>query len=46
MKLMFATLLLRYDMKLAPGTAPKVRYLATMALPETQLPILFKVREI
>jgi cytochrome P450 len=44
MMLMFAELITRYDMKLQPGTAPKVMYIATMAVPETKLPILFKRR--
>lgn len=44
MKLMFATMLLRYDWKLAPGTSPKTMYIATMAVPDTKLEVLFKAR--
>jgi hypothetical protein len=44
MMLMFAELISRYDMKLEPGTAPKEIYIATMVIPETKLPILFKRR--
>ncbi|KAF2742828.1 cytochrome P450 [Sporormia fimetaria CBS 119925] len=46
MKLMFATLLLNYDMKLAPGTAPKELRIGTMALPDTNLKVLFKARSV
>lgn len=45
MKIMFATLLLKYDFKLAPGTKPKEIYVATMALPDTTLEVLFKARD-
>lgn len=44
MKLIFAVLLLNYDMKLAPGTAPGPWYLGTMAIPDTALRVLFKSR--
>jgi hypothetical protein len=44
MKLMFSLLLLRYDMKLAPGTKPKCFHIATMAVPDTKLPVLFRAR--
>lgn len=44
MMLMFAELISRYDMKLEPDTAPKEIYIATMVIPETKLPILFKKR--
>ncbi|KAF2768435.1 cytochrome P450 [Teratosphaeria nubilosa] len=42
MKTILALMILRYDMKLIPGTAPKVRYFGTAPIPETQLPILVK----
>lgn len=44
MKLIFAKLIQRYDMSLRPGEAPKEMLIATMAIPETKLQILFKVR--
>lgn len=44
MMLMFAELISRYDMELEPGTAPKEMYIATMVIPETKLPILFRRR--
>jgi hypothetical protein len=42
MKLLFATLLLGYDFKLAPGTKPKELRIGTMAIPDTSLQVLFK----
>jgi len=44
MKLMFAILLLRYDISLVPGTKPKEIYVATMSLPDTTMEVLFKAR--
>ncbi|KAH8901728.1 cytochrome P450 [Thozetella sp. PMI_491] len=45
MKILFSLLLLRYDMKLVPGTKPQPFYIATMPIPDTQLQVLFKARE-
>lgn len=44
MKLMFALLLLKYDFKLAPGDEPKPFFIATMAIPDTNLKVQFKSR--
>lgn len=44
MKLILATLILEYDMKLIPGTAPKDFYFGTSRVPEMKLPILIKAR--
>ncbi|KAI1339109.1 cytochrome P450 [Xylariaceae sp. FL0016] len=44
MKIMFATLLLRYDWKLETGTKPEPFYIATMCIPDTKLKVLFKRR--
>lgn len=44
MKLMFAELITRYDMKLAPGTGVNETFIATMAIPDTKLNILMKTR--
>lgn len=44
MKLMFAVLLLNYDVCLAPGTKYREFYIATMCMPDTTVEILFKVR--
>lgn len=41
---MFAALLLRYDFEFAPGIKPKEIYVATMALPDTTVKVLFKAR--
>ena len=38
-------LVFAYDMKLAPGTGPKTMYIATMAVPDTQLKVMFKARD-
>ncbi|RKK06614.1 hypothetical protein BFJ68_g16544 [Fusarium oxysporum] len=46
MKLMFSTLLLKYDFKLADGTAPGPWFLGTMVIPDTTLKVLFKAREV
>jgi len=45
MKMMLATLLLRYDMKLAPGTHPEPFFIGTMCMPDTKLKVLIKTRE-
>ncbi|KAK2808997.1 hypothetical protein FQN50_004271 [Emmonsiellopsis sp. PD_5] len=45
MKLMLASMLIRYDMKLSPGTAPKQTFIATMAVPDTELKVLLKRRD-
>lgn len=42
MKILFATLLLKYDFKLAPGARPKETRIGTMAIPDTKLEVLFK----
>ncbi|KAF2180150.1 cytochrome P450, partial [Zopfia rhizophila CBS 207.26] len=42
MKLIFANLLLRYDLKLIPGTAPARMFIGTMAIPETKLKVLMR----
>jgi len=42
MKLIFATLLLRYDLKLIPETRPKSIWFGAMRIPELKLPILMK----
>ncbi|OAL42907.1 cytochrome P450 [Pyrenochaeta sp. DS3sAY3a] len=44
MKIMFAIMILQYDIELAPGTRPKETYIATMAIPDTGLNVLFKSR--
>ncbi|USP79331.1 cytochrome P450 [Curvularia clavata] len=44
MKIMFAILVLHYDIELAPGTKPKETYIATMAIPDTGLNVLFRSR--
>ena len=41
---MMAELIQRYDMKMRPGAEPKEMLIATMAVPETKLDILFKAR--
>jgi hypothetical protein len=43
MKLIFANLILRYDMKLMPGTTPLRLYIGTAKIPETKLKILMKL---
>ncbi|KAK2793981.1 hypothetical protein FQN52_000313 [Onygenales sp. PD_12] len=45
MKLLLASMLIRYDMKLIPGTAPNQTFIATMAVPDTKLKILLKRRD-
>jgi len=42
MKLILATILLEYDIKLIPGTAPKERYFGTARIPDTDFRILMK----
>ncbi|KAK3071451.1 hypothetical protein LTR53_008591 [Teratosphaeriaceae sp. CCFEE 6253] len=42
MKLIFANLLQRYDMKLIPGTTPMRLYIGPTKIPETKLNILMK----
>jgi cytochrome P450 len=44
LKLILATLLLQYDLKLIPGTAPKDFYFGTARVPEMKLPVLMKAR--
>ncbi|XP_014550037.1 hypothetical protein COCVIDRAFT_116738 [Bipolaris victoriae FI3] len=44
MKIMFASLILRYDVELVAGTKPKETYIATMAIPDTALNVMFKSR--
>lgn len=44
MKLMFAILLLRYDIRLKPDTKPQPFFIGTMSLPDTKLEVLFKAR--
>ncbi|ETS77970.1 hypothetical protein PFICI_10032 [Pestalotiopsis fici W106-1] len=44
MKIMFAQLLLRYELKLAPGTKPEPFFIATMCIPDTKLKVLFRKR--
>ncbi|GKT88318.1 hypothetical protein Ct61P_06168 [Colletotrichum tofieldiae] len=46
MKLMFSLLLLRYDIKLAPGDEPSPWFIATMSIPDTALKVLFKARSV
>ncbi|KAJ4212369.1 hypothetical protein NW759_011757 [Fusarium solani] len=43
MKIIFAILLLKYDLKLAPGASPQPWFIGTMAIPDTTLEVLFKV---
>jgi cytochrome P450 len=45
MKVMLAIFISRYEIKAVPGTAPKQTFLATMAIPDTQLKTLVKRRE-
>ncbi|KPI43088.1 Ent-kaurene oxidase [Cyphellophora attinorum] len=42
MKILFATLLLRYDFKLKSGAKPQEIRIGTMAIPDTTLEVLFK----
>jgi len=42
MKLILATILLRYDLKLIPGTRPKNMWFGSLRIPELKLPILMK----
>lgn len=42
MKLIFADLLLRYDIKLAPGTAPRRTMFGNSFIPETKLKVLMR----
>jgi hypothetical protein len=44
MKLILAAIILRYDLKLIPGTKPKSRWFGTSRIPEQKLPILVKVK--
>ncbi|OJJ01767.1 hypothetical protein ASPVEDRAFT_150556 [Aspergillus versicolor CBS 583.65] len=44
MKLMFALLLLRYNIQLVPGTAPQPFFIGTMPIPDTKLEVLFTTR--
>ncbi|KAK6082951.1 sulfite reductase flavoprotein component [Seiridium cupressi] len=44
MKLVIAAIVLRYDIKLAPGTKPKQRYFGKYTLPDTSLRILVRRR--
>ncbi|KAK9788249.1 putative Cytochrome P450 [Seiridium cardinale] len=44
MKLVIAAIVLRYDIKLAPGTKPKQRYFGKYTLPDTSLRILVRTR--
>ncbi|CAH0039587.1 unnamed protein product, partial [Clonostachys solani] len=45
MKLIFCLLLLKYDIKLAPGDVPRGIFIATMAIPDTRLKVQFKARK-
>ncbi|PLN81947.1 cytochrome P450 [Aspergillus taichungensis] len=45
MKLMFAILLLRYDIRLKPDTKPQPFWIGTMSLPDTKLEVIFKARK-
>ncbi len=42
MKLILATMILQYDLKLTSGTKPKRRWFITSRIPELKLPILVK----
>lgn len=42
MKIIFAILLLKYDLKLALGASPQPWFIGTMAIPDTTLEVLFK----
>lgn len=42
MKLILADLLLRYDIKLAPGTAPRRTTFGNAFIPETKLKVLVR----
>jgi hypothetical protein len=44
-KLIFCLLLLKYDIKLAPGDVPHGIYIATMAIPDTGLKVQFRARK-
>jgi hypothetical protein len=44
MKILLSLLLLRYDFELRDGEKPAPFYLATMAIPDTKLEVLFKKR--
>jgi len=46
MKLILATILLRYDLKLIPGTRPKSTWVGILRIPELKLPILMKAIQI
>jgi hypothetical protein len=45
LKLIVATLLMRYDMKIVPGTKPKNFLFGTAKVPDTSFSILVKARE-
>ncbi|KAI6872898.1 hypothetical protein KC343_g725 [Hortaea werneckii] len=45
MKLMFAILVSRYDVMLAPGTGPKPWRVGTMSLPDTELQVFFREKK-
>jgi cytochrome P450 len=42
MKLIFAKLIQRYDLRLVPGTAPSTMFLGTMTIPDTKLKVLVR----
>lgn len=42
MKLILSTLIMRYDIKLVPGTKPKPFFIGTLCLPDTKLEVLLK----
>jgi hypothetical protein len=46
LKLIIATLLVRYDMKIIPGSKPKNFLFATAKVPDATYPILLKAREL
>jgi cytochrome P450 len=42
MKLILSTLIMRYDIKLVPGTKPESIFIGTLCLPDTKLKVLLK----
>lgn len=42
---MFAILVSRYDVMLAPGTGPKPWRVGTMSLPDTELQVFFREKK-
>lgn len=46
MKLMFVLLLTHYELRLEDGASPKQLWIGTMALPDTNLKVLVKRKDV